>query len=278
MEFLVIVIALVIVYFNGPVHFLQGDQWYLNGFAKLNISTIKTKFVIGLVVPVMVAALAVTLLDNYSKFLVLLLNLAVLLFSFGRGDIENKIDELIKDFYHDDVQAAFHDLEELNHDDQEQVKVSNNSEFQNLLLQSVSYRLFEYVFPTLFWFSLLGAPGAVLYRCVVLLAENNNQNEQEVELSDYLLWVIEWLPVRLLGLCFALVGNFGSCIKSWQEGFFCSKRTSSQAISYYVEAAINIDLTKIETDQNAKEVEMINKLFQRALIVVVCVIAVLEVM
>jgi AmpE protein len=276
MEFLVIVIALIVVYLSGPVHLLHGDRWYLDWFSKMAISTPKTKLMVGVIVPTIITAVIVNLLDGYSVFLLLAFNLTALLFSFGRGNIETKIAELSADFRHGNTQAAYHDLDELHHEDQD--KVSTNNEFQNLLLQSVSYRLFEYVFPTLFWFSLLGAPGAVLYRCVALLAERNCDDEQEAELADFLLWIIEWVPVRLLGLSFALVGNFGSCIKHWQECLFCAKRTSSQAISHYVEGAINIDPAMVKVEDNAEEVEMIKKLFHRALILGVCTVAVLEVM
>jgi len=276
MEFLVIVIALIVVYLNGPVHMLHGDRWYLDWFAKLAISTSKTKLMVGVVVPTIVTAIIVNALDGYSVFLLLMFNLSALLFSFGRGNIEIKIDELSTHFRHGNIQAAYHDLDELHHKDQD--KVSTNNEFQNVLLQSVSYRLFEYVFPTLFWFSLLGAPGAVLYRCIALLAGKHCEDKQETEQADFLLWIIEWLPVRLLGLIFAVVGNFSSSIRHWQECLFCAKRTSSQAISHYVEGAINIDPSTLEVEGNAEEVEMIKKLFYRALILGVCAVAILEIM
>jgi cobalamin biosynthesis protein CobD/CbiB len=89
---------------------------------------------------------------------------------------------------------------------------------------------YRQVFATLFWFTVLPGPaGAVLYRSAELLA-----NEWRAELhgadttpiahardvfggpARRLLWLLDWIPVRLTALSFAIVGDFEDAASCWR--------------------------------------------------------------
>lgn len=93
------------------------------------------------------------------------------------------------------------------------------------------------VFATLFWFTVLPGPtGAVLYRATSLLAAEwraevpgadttpiGRAREAFGKPARTLLWLLDWIPVRLTALSFAIVGDFEDAVYCW--------RTQSQAWS-----------------------------------------------
>jgi adenosylcobinamide-phosphate synthase len=85
---------------------------------------------------------------------------------------------------------------------------------------------YRHVFGTLFWFLVLPGPaGAVLYRLCVLLAERwhgDAATPMGHELSEFgspvhrLLYLLDWAPVRVTAITFAIVGDFEDAIYCWR--------------------------------------------------------------
>jgi adenosylcobinamide-phosphate synthase len=90
---------------------------------------------------------------------------------------------------------------------------------------------YRQVFATLFWFTVLPGPaGAVLYRAVALLAhEWSGDATGGTDITPIararnafgaparrLLWVLDWVPVRLTALSFAIVGDFEDSVHCWR--------------------------------------------------------------
>src|SRR5690606_30992905 len=84
-------------------------------------------------------------------------------------------------------------------------------------LEVISYRNFERLFGVLFLFFILGAVGALSYRLTVLYVEQLSANKLDNRLARRLLWLLEWPGARVLGLSWALVGNFDSCYRVWKD-------------------------------------------------------------
>ena len=89
---------------------------------------------------------------------------------------------------------------------------------------------YRQVFATLFWFTALPGPaGAVLYRTAVLLASEWRGDARGADVTPIararaafgaparrLLWLLDWIPVRLTALSFAVVGDFEDAIHCWR--------------------------------------------------------------
>jgi cobalamin biosynthesis protein CobD/CbiB len=89
---------------------------------------------------------------------------------------------------------------------------------------------YRQVFAVIFWFAVLPGPaGAVLYRAAALLAEEWKGPVPGVEPSPLvqsrsefgvparaLLAALDWLPVRLTALSFAVVGDFEDAVACWR--------------------------------------------------------------
>lgn len=67
------------------------------------------------------------------------------------------------------------------------------------------------VFGVVFWYAVLGVGGALLYRLVALMAAQPNAGEP----AKTSLLVLDWAPVRLITLIFALAGNFTKVMAVW---------------------------------------------------------------
>ena len=86
------------------------------------------------------------------------------------------------------------------------------------------------VFAVLFWFLVLPGPaGAVLYRLATLLAEEWRSDLPRGDVTPLarergqfgrparrLLWALDWIPVRLTALSFAIVGDFEDAVYCWR--------------------------------------------------------------
>jgi adenosylcobinamide-phosphate synthase len=85
---------------------------------------------------------------------------------------------------------------------------------------------YRHVFGTLFWFLVLPGPaGAVLYRLTVLLAGQwqrvavtpmGHQLASFGQPVQRLLYWLDWIPVRLTALTFAVVGDFEDAVYCWR--------------------------------------------------------------
>jgi cobalamin biosynthesis protein CobD/CbiB len=89
---------------------------------------------------------------------------------------------------------------------------------------------YRHVFAVLFWFLVLPGPaGAVLYRAATLLAEEWRGEAPRGDVTPLArdrrafgrpardaLWILDWLPVRLTALSFAVVGDFEDAIYCWR--------------------------------------------------------------
>ncbi|UTW46427.1 regulatory signaling modulator protein AmpE [bacterium SCSIO 12696] len=286
MEFLVILAALGLHRVVPDLRLLHQDGWFFVWLGKFG-SPSAVKFIVSLLVPVA----ALWLLDCFAAqwwgwLGSFAFGLLVLLYCLGRGNLPANLDAIEEHVERDDQQAVYHDLAKLEGEESERASAtgapSTPEELHQALLQNLSYRFFEHSFPVVFWFFVLGPAGALLYRLSELQANKPiTTDQQEVEdeapscpvmgLAQRWLWLMEWLPVRILGFSFALVGNFACCLHHWKECVVCPVRTTGQVLLHYVVGALsaNVDTADIEV----AELEMVRTLFHRAMMLWVCVIA-----
>lgn len=69
------------------------------------------------------------------------------------------------------------------------------------------WQVYQGFFAVIFWYFVLGPGAALAYRLLALTAEHSGQPALKAR-AERLRHVMDWLPVRLLALSFALVGNF----------------------------------------------------------------------
>lgn len=99
------------------------------------------------------------------------------------------------------------------------------------------------VFAIIFWFILFGAAGAALYYSTNGLIKYLDQQKMKVtnqiEAILKIRAVLDWIPVRLLGLTFALAGHFFITAADWLKHLAGGLKMNHHLIAEYGKKAIN---------------------------------------
>ena len=72
------------------------------------------------------------------------------------------------------------------------------------------------MFGAVFWLSLLGAPGGVLYLLSHLARDQWHMEPRFGKVAAQAVYLMDWLPARVAAFSFAIVGNFQDALESWR--------------------------------------------------------------
>jgi AmpE protein len=305
-HFLIVLVAIIALENYGQLAFIQRDTWVQTWHRKLSeLSMFEHSAVLRLMafvlVPVIVLYLIILQLSNSGYgLLVVILELGVLLYSFGRGDISAQIELLQSDIERNDLQAAYHDAAVFNIAHRSSSAENANDLYQELIA-ALPYRIFERRFAAVFWFFLLGAPAALAYRLLALhgdmalgerLLDKTQLDDSQTDAQDAAadtqeantaLWLLEWLPVRFLALTLGLVGSFAHATAPLKELALCPRTSSADLLRRCVTGALG-DIQQPHTEEDsgkdsaAAGLELIREmvaLFTRAMMGWLVVIALL---
>lgn len=130
------------------------------------------------------------------------------------------------------------------------------------MLEATAYQGFERLFAVIFWFLFFGPAGALLYRLSFIYCSAEPQNLG----ARRWLWALEWLPVRLLGVSFAITGNFVGCINRWKRQAISTVSSSAEVLRESVLGALSVDDELMQScDCTQREVAAIKRLYARTL-------------
>jgi AmpE protein len=277
-ELLAILIALALFGLWGGGGAIQQDGWFTAFHQWLSRWSSGAALQLA---AVLLPAAAIGLLHGWVDSMLfglpsLALLVLVLLYSFGRGNLGATVAEYLERWSRGDFQAAWTQL------DAGAVPgdgtVSQPAELHAIARRRYYYRAFERLFAVLFWFVTLGPAGAVAYRLAALESERAGERERTLPL---LLW-IEWIPVRLLGISYALVGDFDACIHRWHTLLDDGHTSADVALENCGNAALRLDTLDVSAEspealiaRGAREIESIEVLHRRALLVWMVIIAML---
>ena len=289
MHFLIILIAVAVLESNGQLAFIQRDIWVRKWHGALTkLSALENSSLLIVLAYVLVPVIILQLVLWYlgSGILVFLVELGVLLYCLGRGDLSAQIDVLQSDIQRSDLQAAFHDAAVFNIGHRAASADSAAGLFRELAA-TLPYRLFERSFVVVFWFFFLGAPLALAYRLLALHGDmqlgaaavqveqdeeqDKDKDEQQEQGSEEdtaelvetvsandankLLWYLEWIPVRFLALTLGLMGDFSKATAPLKELVFCPKTSTADVLRLCVLGALNNQSANAEetTKETTKE-------------------------
>ena len=316
MLFIAVVLAWLAMQFWGGAALFQRDEILMQWHAWLDNEYRNrvgdTGVIIALLLlPVIATALVLYIFGGWFFGLVgLVINVVVLLYACGRGDYLAQMQAYRFSMTHLDKQAVFDAA-----DQYYSVKGDDLASVHNQVRQKISYQAYDRWFAVAFWFLILGAPGALLYRiCHIVSAASSDAEEafsseaSENFASDpaddltgdsaasyrycssyandtnTILGFMDWLPARLWALIIGLCGDFKSVVQVLSVKLFTN--TAVVALLDSVNLAIvygdrvaslndddTIDCHDISEAKN--ELDMIEQVDSRAMIVAMAVIAVL---
>ncbi|CAI8801476.1 MULTISPECIES: regulatory signaling modulator protein AmpE [Pseudomonas] len=206
MSFLVLLLVLWFEKFSALRQRLQRDGFYVTELTRLERDGRRHPWwvlTILVLLPVALLALLLHVLEPVAYGLLALpVHLLVLIYSLGRGDIKAAQGPFRDAWRRGDEQAAVHVAER---------DLGLTADNAQALLERVQgnllWQAYQSFFAVIFWYFLLGPAAALAYRLLALTAEHG----RTPVLRDHALQLrhaFDWAPVRVLGVSFALVGNF----------------------------------------------------------------------
>ena len=206
MSFLVLLMALWFEKFSAMRHGVQRDGFFLGELARLERSGQRQPGGVLATVVLAPVALLVLLLHVLEPaaygLLALPVHLLVLIYSLGRGDVQAPLGPLRDAWRRGDDQAALHVAER----DLGLVADGPRSLMERVQSQLL-WQVYQGFFAVIFWYFVLGPAAALAYRLLALCTEHSRQPALQTR-AEQLRHIMDWLPVRVVALSFALVGNF----------------------------------------------------------------------
>lgn len=102
--------------------------------------------------------------------------------------------------------------------------------------------VYRWLFGVLFWFFVFGPVGLTLYVTVSSFKNKlTNSDELGKDVLRYCVLaegVLDWIPVRLLGFSFALVGHFSTVFKSWSHYLLSPVQSETAVLSTWMTEAL----------------------------------------
>lgn len=141
----------------------------------------------------------------------LLISLAVLIYCLDLNDVDQEFEEQSER------------LQAVTADDNLADVVQMQEDFQVDHLHS----MFQGIVPSLFWFLILGPAGALIYFLSLQYQNNLDEDSSEIELTDQVIFWLEWVPVRITGLLFCFAGNFGPTFDYWLSQLADTRESSA---------------------------------------------------
>ena len=130
-----------------------------------------------------------------------------------------------------------------------------------------AYASYDRWFSAAFWFLLLGPAGALFYRCISILAgikktaisdaddigiSTNTEFIACGDTQELLAW-LDYLPIRVWGLCIVIVGDVDAGFKQWRKCFFKSKKAQQFLDAVSLAAVACSPETFTQENQNIRD-------------------------
>jgi AmpE protein len=214
-----VVIALVVGHTMPALVALRRYDWFIRWLEWLAAQlgeNASWRGALGLVIALappllLVALLQVSLRHDALGLLAFLFALAVLFYAWGPRDLDHDVEAVVEAV---DPAARRAAAERLFPD-----RAAPSMDGGSLVEAVFRCALWRW-FGVLFWFLLLGAFGALLYRLVSLCAQGEARKrvpEGVSQAARSTLAILDWPVAQLMTLSLALVGNFDSVFTAWKE-------------------------------------------------------------
>ena len=172
------------------------------------------------VIPAMLVAIgAYYLLRHMSPFLALALNVLTLYLTMGFRQVSHYFTDIHWALKNGDLDKARAVLGEWRGVNCERL---GSEEVARLAIEEALAASHHHVFAVVFWFALLPGPsGAILYRLSSFLRHRwaDGKNADLAAFGNFaskVFTLLDWMPARLTGIAFAVVGDFEDAIDCWR--------------------------------------------------------------
>lgn len=177
--------------------------------------------VLAVLLPVVIGVAVVqALLAELLGLLAFLFAIAVLVYCLGPRNLSRQVTVYINARNNDDEEGAREAAAMILGEEAPQAVDAMDRRITEAVLCQINER----VLAVIFWFFILGPIGAVLYRLSNMLAKDTHAVERFgssfIDAAVRLHAILAWLPARLTGWGYALMGDFAAARHNWQVRSF----------------------------------------------------------
>jgi adenosylcobinamide-phosphate synthase len=208
------------------------------------------------VVPVALATLAIYIaLHAVSVALALLWNIAVLYVALGFRHFSHFFKDILLALRANDLPKAREILTIWGGPPAQELHAN---EIARVALELGLVRSHRHVFGVIVWFIVFGAAGAIVYRLAALLYDRwyiagGAETTRFGEFAGRAFEAIDWVPVRLTAIGFAVAGDFMGAIEAWREQAAAWKSRSEGILLAAAAGALGVKLGGVLHQPNTIE-------------------------
>jgi AmpE protein len=273
MTLMIILVCLALQRYFSLGETVHQMNWFTRYIHFMNISLDKNNKLRGIlkvVLLVLPLTLIVGLLDyifhhGIWHVVAFLLSLLVLMYCFDAHDLRHQLSAYFSAAKNQDHQSAYEYGAEFVAKNQEELPAAGWPQLIRDVTRSIFLRADRHVFAVIFWFVILGPTAALFYRLVLQLSCFNLEDPSLTDLrqsAKRLQAILDWIPVRITGLTYALAGNFNYAFSHWWPELFKSPQ-QSQDLAYQAGlAALEIDqlpATNAEITENEQALNLVDR-------------------
>lgn len=142
---------------------------------------------------------------------------------------------------------------------------NNTEEMYRAITKAILLKSFEQLFAGLFWFMIFGIYGVVCYSLIVSISQralNIDANYAGiVTLATRIQLILDWLPSRLVGISYALAGNFNKGFDYCRKNLWLNLAETRKFSVNAGLAALNVETNngKITLTENHEALDLIDR-------------------
>ncbi|HWU83982.1 MAG TPA: CobD/CbiB family protein [Rhodocyclaceae bacterium] len=180
-------------------------------------------WLVAVLVPVLVLLVAQALLWAFQPVLAFVLAVGVLYLTLGFRHSSHFFTDIHLALRSKDIARARQLLAEWRSRSGDRL---TSNEVARLAIEEALVASHRHVFAPMFWFAILGPAGALLYRLALFLNVQWGERgllERDAEFGEFGRFArkayaaLDWVPVRLSAVGFAIVGDFEDAIYCWRS-------------------------------------------------------------
>jgi len=255
MTFLIILIAVLLVHQGKWIGAFQRDGWFyglLQRFVALAGHNVWLPFAGAVLLPVILLTVIEAWMQS-SRWFIFAISALVLFYAMGRGSWREECDSWVSFFSEPDPLVLKQKLASSADPTRQDMADETVEQIWLVARSTVLTHQLTSFYAVAFWFFLLGAPAALLYRLLQLYQEKQQAPASGLADMSRLLWLLEWLPVRLMGLLFCLVGNFATTFWVLKQTLQDAVSASADVLTRCADAALFLDSQPDTLSVNTEE-------------------------
>jgi adenosylcobinamide-phosphate synthase len=176
-------------------------------------------WLLGVIPLALLALLVYQALHSINPVLAWAWNVAVLYVTMGFRQFSHGYTAIAEALAVGNLEAARRELFDWRGEPADEL---DGTEIAKLAIEEGLIEAHRHVFGVIFWFVILGAGGAVLYRLSALLYEKwgRHSHDEYGEFGRFArraFEVIDWIPARLTAMSAAIAGDFEDAVYCWRE-------------------------------------------------------------